>query len=258
MRARAIAPRERDLVQARTARSFAISPADRNEQVMTTAKDILTQIKEKGVKYVDYRFSDARGQMHHVTFDVSLIDDEALEDGLMFDGSSIDGWRAINDSDMKLRPDLSSASERVSETASTAKPTGMKDRFSSIPGMVFSRRSEGLGSGDEPAWPGAPDGGGRGFRLRLCIVESEAGRAGTGHACTTRAGGAKGRERVADRRSQFQRRRLKVVACVVEPGVERFAIAERGTPKSWIVLFRQPGKHRRRRHFHAGIHQHHE
>jgi glutamine synthetase len=76
---------------------------------MTTATEILALIKDKDVKYVDYRFSDSRGQMHHVTFDVSLIDDEALDDGLMFDGSSIDGWRAINDSDMKLRPDLSTA-----------------------------------------------------------------------------------------------------------------------------------------------------
>lgn len=76
---------------------------------MTTAAAILAKIKEQGIEYVDYRFSDSRGQMHHVTFDVSLIDEEALDDGLMFDGSSIDGWRAINDSDMKLRPDLVTA-----------------------------------------------------------------------------------------------------------------------------------------------------
>jgi glutamine synthetase len=73
-----------------------------------TASEVLKHIKENDVKYVDYRFSDSRGQLQHVTFDIALIDEEALDDGLMFDGSSIAGWRAINDSDMKLRPDLAS------------------------------------------------------------------------------------------------------------------------------------------------------
>jgi len=76
---------------------------------MTTHKDILAQIKEKEVEYVDVRFTDMRGQMQHVTFDVDLVDEDFLTDGTMFDGSSIAGWKAINESDMKLRPDLSSA-----------------------------------------------------------------------------------------------------------------------------------------------------
>ena len=75
----------------------------------TTAKDILNLIKEKEVKYVDVRFTDMRGQMQHVTFDIDLVDDDFLNDGTMFDGSSIAGWKAINESDMKLRPDLSMA-----------------------------------------------------------------------------------------------------------------------------------------------------
>src|SRR5436309_3588855 len=76
---------------------------------MATAKDILAQIKEKDVKFVDVRFTDMRGMMQHVTFDISLVDDEFLTDGTMFDGSSISGWKAINESDMKLRPDLKTA-----------------------------------------------------------------------------------------------------------------------------------------------------
>jgi glutamine synthetase len=76
---------------------------------MATAAEILAQIKEKDVKYVDVRFTDMRGQMQHVTFDISLVDDDFLNDGTMFDGSSIAGWKAINESDMKLRPDLNSA-----------------------------------------------------------------------------------------------------------------------------------------------------
>ena len=75
----------------------------------TTAKDILNQIKEKDVKYVDVRFTDIRGKMQHVTFDIDLVDDDFLNDGTMFDGSSIAGWKAINESDMMLKPDPASA-----------------------------------------------------------------------------------------------------------------------------------------------------
>ncbi|WAC48734.1 type I glutamate--ammonia ligase [Asticcacaulis sp. SL142] len=74
-----------------------------------TANEILNLIKEKDVKYVDVRFTDVRGKMQHVTFDIGLVDEEFLEDGTMFDGSSIAGWKAINESDMKLRPDLKTA-----------------------------------------------------------------------------------------------------------------------------------------------------
>jgi glutamine synthetase len=74
-----------------------------------TPEQILQEIKEKEVKYVDFRFTDPRGKLQHVTFDLSLVDEECLADGQMFDGSSIAGWKAINESDMKLRPDLSTA-----------------------------------------------------------------------------------------------------------------------------------------------------
>ncbi len=74
-----------------------------------TSADILKLIKEKDVKYVDVRFSDVRGKLQHVTFDIDLVDEEFLDDGTMFDGSSIAGWKAINESDMKLRPDLKTA-----------------------------------------------------------------------------------------------------------------------------------------------------
>ena len=73
------------------------------------SNQILAMIKEKDVKYVDVRFTDMRGKMQHVTFDIDLVDDDFLNDGTMFDGSSIAGWKAINESDMKLRPDLDTA-----------------------------------------------------------------------------------------------------------------------------------------------------
>src|ERR1700716_3115802 len=76
---------------------------------MSNASSILSMIKSKEVKFVDLRFTDPRGKWQHVTFDLSLVDEDFLSDGTMFDGSSIAGWKAINESDMKLRPDLDSA-----------------------------------------------------------------------------------------------------------------------------------------------------
>jgi glutamine synthetase len=74
---------------------------------MTTAKDVLKKIKDEDIKYVDIRFTDPRGKWQHVTFDIALVDEEFLTEGTMFDGSSIAGWKAINESDMLLLPDLS-------------------------------------------------------------------------------------------------------------------------------------------------------
>jgi glutamine synthetase len=72
---------------------------------MITAKDALKMIKDNDVKYVDFRFTDPRGKWQHVTFDVTMIEEETFSEGQMFDGSSIAGWKAINESDMCLMPD---------------------------------------------------------------------------------------------------------------------------------------------------------
>ncbi len=76
---------------------------------MKTAKDVLKYIKDHDVKYADFRFTDPRGKWQHVTFDISLIEEETFSEGQMFDGSSIAGWKAINESDMNLMPDPASA-----------------------------------------------------------------------------------------------------------------------------------------------------
>ncbi len=70
---------------------------------------IFKTIKEKDVQFVDLRFTDMRGKMQHVTFDLSMVNKDLFVDGTMFDGSSIAGWKAINESDMLLMPDPSSA-----------------------------------------------------------------------------------------------------------------------------------------------------
>lgn len=71
--------------------------------------EILKQMHEKDVEFVDLRFTDPRGKMQHVTFDKSMVDADFFDDGQMFDGSSIAGWKAINESDMTLKPDTSTA-----------------------------------------------------------------------------------------------------------------------------------------------------
>jgi glutamine synthetase len=76
---------------------------------MTTPKDVLKLIKDQDVKYVDFRFTDPRGKWQHVTFDVGMIEEETFAEGIMFDGSSIAGWKAINESDMNLMPDPATA-----------------------------------------------------------------------------------------------------------------------------------------------------
>ena len=76
---------------------------------MKSAADVLKAIKDNDIKYVDFRFTDPRGKWQHVTFDVSIVDEEAFSEGVMFDGSSIAGWKAINESDMTLMPDPTTA-----------------------------------------------------------------------------------------------------------------------------------------------------
>ena len=76
---------------------------------MPNPSSVLKLIKEKEVKFVDLRFTDPRGKWQHVTFDLSLVDEDFLTEGTMFDGSSIAGWKAINESDMTLVPDCETA-----------------------------------------------------------------------------------------------------------------------------------------------------
>ena len=76
---------------------------------MADAKNVIKKIKDEDIKYVDLRFTDPRGKMQHVTMDAREMDEDAFSEGIMFDGSSIAGWKAINESDMKLMPDISSA-----------------------------------------------------------------------------------------------------------------------------------------------------
>jgi glutamine synthetase len=72
-------------------------------------ENVLAMIKENNVKFVDFRFTDTRGKEQHVSVPASTIDEDLFVDGKMFDGSSISGWKGINESDMILMPDASTA-----------------------------------------------------------------------------------------------------------------------------------------------------
>jgi len=76
---------------------------------MSTPKNVFDLIKKHDIKYIDLRFTDARGKLQHLTHHISTFDENAFDEGFMFDGSSIAGWKAINDSDMTLIPDPATA-----------------------------------------------------------------------------------------------------------------------------------------------------
>ena len=71
-----------------------------------SSSEVLKLIKDKEIEYVDLRFTDTKGKLQHLTMDSTAVNDEMLNEGVFFDGSSISGWKAINESDMILKPDL--------------------------------------------------------------------------------------------------------------------------------------------------------
>ncbi len=74
-----------------------------------SAEDVLSLMRDKEVKFADLRFTDTRGKEMHMTVTANTVDANFFEDGKMFDGSSIAGWKGINDSDMVLMPDPDTA-----------------------------------------------------------------------------------------------------------------------------------------------------
>ena len=74
-----------------------------------SAQDVFNLIKENDIKYVDFRFTDTKGKEQHVTVPTKEFGEDIFEEGKMFDGSSIEGWKGINESDMILMPDPTTA-----------------------------------------------------------------------------------------------------------------------------------------------------
>ncbi|HGF7189716.1 glutamate--ammonia ligase [Vibrio cholerae] len=74
-----------------------------------SVENVLSLIQENEVKFVDLRFTDTKGKEQHISIPAHQIDADFFEDGKMFDGSSLAGWKGINESDMVMMPDPSSA-----------------------------------------------------------------------------------------------------------------------------------------------------
>ena len=74
-----------------------------------SATKVMKMIKDNDAKYVDFRFTDTKGKEQHVTVPTHQVDKDTFKEGKMFDGSSINGWKGINESDMILMPDTSTA-----------------------------------------------------------------------------------------------------------------------------------------------------
>ena len=68
-----------------------------------SSKDVLKLIKDRQIEFVDLRFTDPKGKLQHLTIDSTVVDEDMLSNGVFFDGSSIAGWKAINESDMILK-----------------------------------------------------------------------------------------------------------------------------------------------------------
>ena len=71
--------------------------------------NVLKMIKDQDIQFVDFRFTDTKGKEQHVSVPAAMADEDMFDEGKMFDGSSIAGWKGIQESDMILMPDANSA-----------------------------------------------------------------------------------------------------------------------------------------------------
>ena len=74
-----------------------------------SAANVLKMIKDQDIQFVDFRFTDTKGKEQHVSVPAAMADEDMFDEGKMFDGSSIAGWKGIHESDMILMPDADSA-----------------------------------------------------------------------------------------------------------------------------------------------------
>src|SRR5690606_29469745 len=124
---------------------------ERNQgEKMATASDVIAKIKKEGIEFVDVRFTDTKGKEQHVTSPVNQVDDKFFKEGKMFDGSSIAGWKGIQESDMILMPDPDSAVldpfakfKQLNITADVIEPADMKG-YDRCPRSIAKRALEHL------------------------------------------------------------------------------------------------------------------
>ncbi len=113
-----------------------------------TPKEVLELIKKEDVKMVDLRFMDFPGLWQHFSVPVSEVDESTFEEGLGFDGSSIRGWQAINESDMLVIPDPTTAmidpffKEKTLTIVTTIKDPITKERYEKDPRNIAQKAEE--------------------------------------------------------------------------------------------------------------------
>jgi glutamine synthetase len=119
---------------------------------MFMSEKTLKMIQENDVSWIDLRFTDTKGKEQHVTIPARVVDEEFFEEGHMFDGSSVAGWKGINESDMIIMPDDSSAvldpfteESTVNLTCDVIEPTTMQG-YDRDPRSVARRAEEYLKS----------------------------------------------------------------------------------------------------------------
>ena len=76
---------------------------------VNSTEEFFTFCEENDVQFVDFRFTDIKGAWHHISYRMSAVNNSYLENGLPFDGSSIEAWQPINKSDMLLKPEVGTA-----------------------------------------------------------------------------------------------------------------------------------------------------
>jgi len=76
---------------------------------VNNVEEFFTFCEDNDVQYVDFRFTDIKGAWHHISYKMSAVNAGQLENGLPFDGSSIEAWQPINKSDMILKVDIETA-----------------------------------------------------------------------------------------------------------------------------------------------------
>lgn len=81
----------------------------RQDLKIKSVNDFIKVLDEHGIQYVDFNFTDVKGKMQHTAQHINTINKDFLDEGVYFDGSSIAGWKSINESDMVLKPDVTTA-----------------------------------------------------------------------------------------------------------------------------------------------------
>ena len=107
-----------------------------------TPKEVMQLAKEAGVKIVDFRFVDLLGTWQHTSKSISDVDEDIFEDGVGFDGSSVRGFQAINESDMLMIPDPNTA--QIDPYTEVPTLTLICDIYEPVSGDRYSRDARGV------------------------------------------------------------------------------------------------------------------